>query len=90
SLLDRSPTALGRRLAAKLLRHLHPDSVQVSIPAQGGDAWVIQMLDLASRAAEEHRWDEALRVLDVVLDQDPDHALAADLKARINVAASRR
>lgn len=85
SLLDRSPTALGRRLAAKLLRHLHPDSVQVSTPAQGGDALVTQMLDLASRAAEEHRWDEALRVLDVVLDQDPDHALAADLRARIHV-----
>ena len=89
SLLDRSPTALGRRLAAKLQRHLHPHSVEVSIPAQGGDAWVTQMLDLASRAAEEHRWDEALRVLDVVLDQDPDHALAADLKARIHVGGGR-
>lgn len=85
SLLDRSPTALGRRLAAKLLRHLHPDSVPVSAPAQSGDAWVTQMLDLASCAAEERRCDEARRVLDVVLDQDPDHALAADLKARIDV-----
>ncbi|MBX3607847.1 MAG: winged helix-turn-helix domain-containing protein [Piscinibacter sp.] len=85
SLLDRSPAALGRRLAAKLLRHLHPDSVPVSTSAQGGDAWVTQMLDLASRAAEEHRCDEARRVLDVVLDQDPDHALAAELKARIDV-----
>jgi DNA-binding winged helix-turn-helix (wHTH) protein len=85
SLLDRSPTALGRRLAAKLLRHLHPDGVPLSTPAQSGDAWVTQMLDLASRAAEEHRCDEARRILDVVLDQDPDHSLAADLKARIDV-----
>jgi DNA-binding winged helix-turn-helix (wHTH) protein len=87
SMLDRSPTALGRRLAAKLLRHLHADSVQARIPAAEGDVWVSQMVDLASRAAEERRWDEALSVLDVVLDQDPDHALAADLKARITTLA---
>lgn len=42
-----------------------------------------QMFDLASHAAEEHRRSEALHLLDVVLDQDPDHDLAADLKARI-------
>jgi len=89
SMLDRSPTALGRRLAAKLLRHFHADSVQARIPAEEGDAWVNQLVDLASRAAEEHRRDEALRVLDVVLDQDPDHALAADLKARIHDGSGR-
>ncbi len=84
SMLDRSPTALGRRLAAKLLRHFRADSVQSRIAAEKEDAWVTQMVDLASCAAEERRCDEALRVLDVVLDQDPDHALAADLKARIH------
>jgi hypothetical protein len=49
-----------------------------------------QMLDLASRAAEEHRQSEALRVLDVLLDQDPDHDLAADLKARIEAGGGAR
>jgi DNA-binding winged helix-turn-helix (wHTH) protein len=89
SMLDRSPTALGRRLAAKLLPRLHADSVQARIPAEEGDAWVTQMVDLASRAAEERRCDDALRILDVVLDQDPDHALAADLKARIHDGVGR-
>jgi len=79
SMLDRSPTALGRRLAAKLLRRPHSHSAH----AEDDDAWMTEMLDLASRAAEEHLWGEALQVLDVVLDQDPDHGLAADFKARM-------
>jgi len=83
SMLDRSPTALGRRLAAKLLRRPHSHSAQAPAHAEDDDAWMIEMLDLASRAAEEHRWGEALQVLDVVLDQDPDHGLAADFKARM-------
>lgn len=80
SLHDRSPAALGRRLAARLLR-LDGEPVQ----AQGVDEghWTPQMLDLALRAAEERRWSMALRILDVVIDQDPDHDLAADLRARI-------
>ncbi|WP_164886790.1 winged helix-turn-helix domain-containing protein [Piscinibacter defluvii] len=83
SLRDRSPTALGRRLAARMLRRLPAAGVQARARAVDDDSWTTQMLDLASRAAEEHRWSTALRMLDVVLDQDPDHALAADLKARI-------
>jgi DNA-binding winged helix-turn-helix (wHTH) protein len=79
---DRSPTALGRRLASRLLR-LHADIPEAHAPAVDESAWMAQMFDLASRAAEEHRLSEALRVLDVVLDQDPDHDLATDLKARI-------
>jgi hypothetical protein len=83
SMLDRSPTALGRRLAAKLLRRPHSPSALAHGHAEDDDAWMTEMLDLASRAAEEHLWGEALQVLDVVLDQDPDHGLAADFKARV-------
>jgi len=90
SMRDRSPTALGRRLAAKLLRHRPADGVQVRLPAEDVDAWMTQMVDLALRAGEKRRWDEALSVLDVVLDQDPDHALAADLKASIQIAGGRK
>ena len=82
SMHDRSPAALGRRLAARLLR-LHANTAEAHAHAVDESAWMSQMLDLASRAAEEHRQSEALHVLDVVLDQDPDHDLAADLKARI-------
>jgi len=81
SLHDRSPTALGRRLAARLLR-LHAGTTQAH--AQAAGAWTMQMLDLASRAAEERRWNDALQILDVLLDQDPDHDLATALKARID------
>lgn len=83
SLHDRSPTALGRRLAARLLQRPHALRAPAHGPAGDEDAWIAQMLDLASRAAEEHRRGDALRILEVVLDQDPDHALAAELKARI-------
>jgi hypothetical protein len=31
-----------------------------------------------------HRWGEARQILDVVLDQDPDHDLATALKARVD------
>jgi DNA-binding winged helix-turn-helix (wHTH) protein len=79
---DRSPAALGRRLAARLLR-LNAGTAEAHAGADGEGAWMTQMLDFASRAAEEHRQSEALHLLDVVLDQDPDHDLAADLKARI-------
>ncbi|WP_161974503.1 winged helix-turn-helix domain-containing protein [Piscinibacter terrae] len=82
SLQDRSPTALGRRLAARLVR-LHAGATQVHAPSVDEGAWTMQMLDLASRAAEEHRGNDALQILDVVLDQDPDHDLATALKARI-------
>ena len=78
-LRDRSPAGLGRRLAARLLR-LNEDSAG----AGAEDGWMSGMLDLASRAAEEHRWDAALQILEVVLDQDPDHDGALDLKARID------
>lgn len=89
SMHDRSPAALGRRLAAKLLR-LHADTTQASAHAADEGAWMTQMLDLASRAAEEHRWSVALHILDVVLDQDPDHDLAADLKGRIDAGRGAR
>jgi hypothetical protein len=79
---DRSPTELGRRLAAQLAR-LHIDTAAARALVGDEGAWTTQMLDLASRAAEEHRPGEALQILDVVLDQDPGHVLAADLKARI-------
>jgi hypothetical protein len=82
SMHDRSPTTLGRRLAAKLAR-LHADTAQARALAADEGAWMTQMLDRASRAAEEHRPSEALQILEVVLDQDPDHDLAAGLKARI-------
>jgi DNA-binding winged helix-turn-helix (wHTH) protein len=93
SLLDRSPTALGRRLAAKLLRRPHSHSAQAHAHAEDEDedekTWMTEMLDIASCAAEEHRWGEALQVLDVVLDQDPDHGLAGDIKARIDAVSGR-
>jgi DNA-binding winged helix-turn-helix (wHTH) protein len=79
---ERSPTLLGRRLAAKLL-HLHADDAQALAQAADDDAWVIQMIDFASRAAEDRRWSSALRILDVVLDHAPDSSLAAELKARV-------
>ncbi|SHN40125.1 winged helix-turn-helix domain-containing protein [Rhizobacter sp. OV335] len=82
SMHDRSPTTLGRRLAARLLQ-LHTGTAQGNAQAVDESEWMARMFDLASRAAEEHRRSEALHVLDVVLDQDPDHYLAADLKARI-------
>ena len=88
SMHDRSPAALGRRLAARLLR-LQADNAQAHAHAVDESAWMMQMLDLASRAAEEHRHSEGLHVLDVVLDQDPDHDLAADLKARIDAGGAR-
>lgn len=87
SMHDRSPAALGRRLAAKLLG-LQADTAQASGHAAEDGAWMTQMLDLASRAAEEQRWGDADHILDVVLDQDPNHELAADLKARIATRAS--
>jgi DNA-binding winged helix-turn-helix (wHTH) protein len=83
SLHDRSPTALGRRLAARLLR-LHAGTPPAHAQAAEEGAWMTQMLDLASRAAEVHRWGEARQILDVVLDQDPDHDLATALKARVD------
>ena len=86
---DRSPAALGRRLAARLLR-LNASAAEAHARADDESAWMTQMLDFASRAAEEHRQSEALHVLDVVLDQDPDHDLAADLKARIDASGGAR
>ena len=87
SMHDRSPAALGRRLAARLLRQ-QGDTPHVHDHAVDESAWMTQMLELASRAAEEHRRSEALDVLNVVLDQDPDHDLAADLKARIEASGA--
>ena len=88
SMRDRSPAALGRRLAARLLR-LNASTAEAHARADES-AWMTQMLDFASRAAEENRQSEALRLLDVVLDQDPDHDLAADLKARIGASGGAR
>lgn len=82
SMQDRSPAALGRRLAARLLR-LHAGNTEAHPRAADESAWLAQMFDLASRAAEERRRSEALQVLEVILDQDPEHELAAGLKARI-------
>jgi DNA-binding winged helix-turn-helix (wHTH) protein len=82
SMHDPSPAALGRRLAARLLRQ-HAGIAEGPTHAVDESAWMTRMFDLASGAAEEHRWSDALHLLDVVLDQDPDHGLAADLKARI-------
>jgi hypothetical protein len=87
SMHDRSPAALGRRLAARLLR-LQADTAQAHADAVDESAWMTQMLELASRAAEEHRRSDASQILDVVLDQDPDHHLAADLKARIDAGGA--
>lgn len=89
SMHDRSPAALGRRLAAKLLR-MHADTTETSAHAADEGTWMTQLLDLASRAAEEHRWSAALHILDVVLDHDPDHDLAADLKVRIDASRGTR
>jgi DNA-binding winged helix-turn-helix (wHTH) protein len=87
SMHDRSPAALGRRLAARLLR-LQADTAQAHADAVDESAWMTQMLELASRAAEEHRRSDASQILDVVLDQDPDHHLAAELKARIDAGGA--
>jgi DNA-binding winged helix-turn-helix (wHTH) protein len=84
---DRSLAALGRRLAARLLR-LKTDNVQAHADAVDERAWMTQMLELAARAAEENRCSDALQIVDVVLDQDPDHELAADLKARIDAGGA--
>ncbi|MEP7297566.1 MAG: winged helix-turn-helix domain-containing protein [Burkholderiales bacterium] len=89
SMHDLSPAALGRRLAARLLR-LHADTGGTHVHAVDEGAWMTQMLDLASRAAEEHRRSEALQILDVVLDQNPDHDLAVDFKARIDAGRGAR
>jgi len=87
SMHDRSPATLGRRLAARLLR-LQADTAQTNADAVDESVWMTQMLELASRAAEEHRRSDALQILDVVLDQDPDHDLAVDLKARVDAGGA--
>lgn len=84
SLRDRSPAELGRRLAAKLL--LSDTAAQAPCLAADESVWMTQMLELASRAVEDGRAGMAMQILDVILDQDPDHDLAADLKARITDA----
>lgn len=84
---ERSPAVLGRRLAEKLV-HLHADHAQARAHAADDDAWVMQMIELASRAAEERRWVRALRILDVVLDHAADSPLAAELKARVQSASA--
>lgn len=89
SMHGRSPAGLGRQLAARLLRQ-HAGIAEVHARAVDESEWMAQMFDLASHAAEEHRQSEALHVLDVVLDQDPDHDLAADLKARIEAGRGAR
>ncbi|NKI97324.1 winged helix-turn-helix domain-containing protein [Rhizobacter sp. SG703] len=81
SLRDRSPAELGRRLAAKLL--LSDAAAEAPCLAADESVWMTQMLDLASRAIEDRRAGIAMQILDVILDQDADHDLAADLKARI-------
>jgi DNA-binding winged helix-turn-helix (wHTH) protein len=86
SLQDQSPIALGRRLAARLLR-LHAGTAQAHAPFAEEGVWTLQMLDLASRSAEERRPNDALQILDVVLDQDPDHDLATALKERIGAGS---
>lgn len=83
----RSPAVLGRRLAEKLV-HLHADDAQARAHTADDDAWVMQMIELASRAAEERRWGRALQILDVVLDHAADSTLAAELKARVESASA--
>lgn len=85
SLRDRSPAELGRRLAARLLQS-DANAAEAPRLAAGESVWMTQMLDLASRAVEDRRAGIAMQILDVVLDQAPDHDLAADLKARITDA----
>jgi DNA-binding winged helix-turn-helix (wHTH) protein len=89
SLRDRSPAALGRRLAARLSR-LVADAAEAPALAADEGVWMTQMLDLASRAVEDRRAGMAMQILDVILDQNPDHDLAADLKARITDAGHSR
>lgn len=85
SLCGPSPTALGRRLAARLLR-LHAPTHEAPPRTAAHDVWATQMLDLASRAAERFRVDTALLALEVILDHDPDNDLATDLLAHVRAA----
>jgi len=79
------PVAGGTRPAAC---RQAADTAQAHANAVDESAWMTQMLELASRAAEEHRRSEALQILDVVHDQDPDHDLTADIKARIDAGGA--
>jgi|GEM_PF-983824 len=81
--------------AAALLSDLNatPERLPAIVPLPDGNsdpdggAWLAQLLDLASRAVEEGRAGIALQIIDVILDQDPDHEQAADLKARLTTPA---
>lgn len=80
-----SPTALGQRLAARMLRLDGP--APQSAPDVGQDAWLTELLRLAALAVDHRRWNAATRILDVIRDADPDHASAAELRARVAAGA---
>jgi DNA-binding winged helix-turn-helix (wHTH) protein len=76
-----SPTSLGRALAVKLLRHL--GRTDADAPVAEHDPWVLQLLELASLAAKQGRPQGAARILDVILDDDPDNRLVRELQAEV-------
>ncbi|WP_341890713.1 winged helix-turn-helix domain-containing protein [Variovorax sp. YR752] len=77
-----SPTALGRQLAARLARsHSSPTR---ALPGHAkAQPWVTRVLGLAAAAVQGGHRNTAIRMLQVILDQDPDNDLAFDLHARL-------
>lgn len=76
-----SATELGKRLADRLLRQ--HDAEQPERRCADPHGWVTRMLDLATLATEHRRWGAAIRILDVILDNEPDNELAVSLREHL-------
>jgi DNA-binding winged helix-turn-helix (wHTH) protein len=87
-----NPVTLGRQLAKLLLRHVqHDASVQEGDVGAGVDvesAWVTQLLDRAVLALEKGQRKHAKSLLDVVLDEAPNHAIARELHEHMQARVS--
>jgi DNA-binding winged helix-turn-helix (wHTH) protein len=79
TLHHRSVTALGRALALHLLHEFGPtDAASHGVPQS--DPWLLQWLDRAALAIEQHNWRRALNILDVVTEEEPRNQHAAALR----------
>lgn len=85
-----NPVTLGRQLAKRLLRHVQHDA-----SAQDGDvdvdlesAWVTRLLDRAVLALEQGKRQQAKSLLDVVLDEAPNHSIARALYEHVQAGVT--
>ncbi len=70
------PVSLGHGLARQLVQQLLPRSPWRVEAIDSLDPWAAQLLARALQASAEQRWQQALRLLKVVLDIEPLHAPA--------------